>query len=44
MASEDKLNALEVILFILREQEKKLDSLLDKMETVDQIIKKSPRR
>jgi hypothetical protein len=42
MTSEDRLNALEVILYVLREQEKTLDNLLEKMEILDQIIKKSP--
>jgi hypothetical protein len=34
MTSADKINALEIILHVLKEQEKKLDSLLEKMENL----------
>ena len=42
MAFSEKITVLELLLNLLKENEKKLESLIEKMEVIDQTIQKTP--
>jgi PleD family two-component response regulator len=40
---EKKIDVLEILLYLLREHEEKLDSLIEEMEIVDETINQDPK-
>jgi len=42
MAFSEKITVLELLLRLLKENEKKLESLIEKIEVIDQTIQKTP--
>ena len=42
MAFTEKIDVLDLLIHLLRENEEKLESLIEKMEIIDQTINKNP--